>query len=213
MRDVTPDMDSKVDFIGDFQPFLPPLYAETVTFISINTLTLNLDQLEKMCRPSSGDRAYKIVFWRLLRSCEMQERQMTDSEARCGILSKVGLQHYSDNSVLLTWLLSPEIPAEVVNEVRLQELMKIIDEVITFDPTDLEKKINYKLLDSQIKIYNMLDKRVNGEFLQRIDQRNLNINQTEKPKKKEQLNEAEKIKQLEDSIAKASSMGGNNLDG
>lgn len=213
MRDVTPsDIDDKLDFLSDYEPFLPDIFREAFQYLPKQTLQKKLSELDKMAMATSSDRSYKILFWRKLRECERTGTPMTDQEARCGVMSKTALQMIADTSNMLAWLLSPDMPADVSAEVKLVDLAKQLEVLTKYSAFDKDiPDINYKLLDMQMKMYAMLDKRVNGDFLQKIDQRSLNVNKTiTEPKKSDsKLSLEDKVKELQERLTHAQDLGGN----
>lgn len=215
MRDVTPDIDNKLDFIADFVPFLPPIFADAYTYLPKITLEKTLTELDKMAMATPSDRSFKILFWRKLRECEKAGVQMTDQEARCQVLSTVSLQKFADTSNMLAWLLSADMPADVSAEVKLIELGKRLEVLTKYDANgQLPEDINYKFLDMQMKMFAMLDKRVNGDFLQKIEEKSLRINHNTNVSSKsneqgaKKLTHAEQVALLKEQIAHKQNLGG-----
>jgi hypothetical protein len=215
MRDVTPaDIDNKLDFIADFVPFLPPIFSDAYTYLPKVTLERPLSELDKMAMATASDKSYKILFWRKLRECEKLGIQMLDTEARCGVLSTVSLQKFADISNMLAWLLSPDMPADVSAEVKLHELGKKLEVLTKYsaDGGDIPEDINYKFLDMQMKMFAMLDKRVNGDFLQKIEEKSMRINHntnvTTKAPTPKTLSLEDKVKELQARLTHAQDLGG-----
>lgn len=214
MRDITPDIDNKVDFIADYERFLPPIFLDILEFIPKFALEKSLTELDTICSPTTSDKSFKILFWRKLRDAEKFDVQMTDLEARCGLISKACLVRFTENSNLLAWLLTPDMPADVTSEVQLVQVAKRLRILLDFDATDVDKPmVDYKFLDAQMKLYTMLDKRVNGDFLQKIEEKSLRINHnTNVIAKKTEANKAlsleDQVKQLEQKLSSAQNLGG-----
>lgn len=216
MRDVTPsDIDDKLDFLSDYEPFLPDIFREAFQYLPKQTLQKKLSELDKMAMATSSDRSYKILFWRKLRECERAGVPMTDQEARCGVLSKTGLQLIADTSNMLAWLMSPDMPPDVMAEVKLAQLSERLRVLTEFDADgNLPADLNYKFLDMQMKMFAMLDKRVNGDFLQKIEEKSLRINHNTNVTKKSEapakaLSLEDKVKELQERLTHAQDLGGN----
>lgn len=215
MRDVTPDIDKKQDLFQDILPFLPEDFS-VVMFAQDHIKEMNISGLEKICRPSSADRAFKLIFWERLEVCLNEQRQMSELEARCNILSKRGLVRFTDTVPLLVWLLTPEIPVDVMNKVKLMEVMDRLSIITEYSAIggEIPEDIDYKFLAVQMKMYEMLDKRINGDFLQKIEEKSMRIHMTKKDPQvatQKVLSAEDKIKQLEARISQASDLGGSGL--
>lgn len=216
MRDVTPNSESEdpLEFIMEMQRYLPPIFCELVSVLPRGVLEMSLDELDRSVRPSQSEKAFKLMFWDMIRKCEREGRQMTDAEARCGFISARGLERFTDNSAHLFWLVSPEIPLDVRNRVKLMDVMKHLDILTKYSAKDgdVPEDINYKYLDYQMKLYAALDKRVHGDFTQKIEEKSMRINYSSSGGGMPSAlgNSVEdKIKSLQDRIERAGTLGGN----
>ncbi len=217
MRDVTPndELDDPVEFILEIQEYLPPMFRDIAGVLPRSVLEMSLDELEKSVRPSSSERAFKIMFWDNLRRCEQQGIPMTDLQARCGFISTRGLEKFTDHSRHLFWLLTPEVPIDVLNRVKLADIMRNMDVLTKYTSTspDLPEDINYKYLDYQMKMYAALDKRVHGDFTQKIEEKSLRISHTTNVSGRKVIDDGssieDKVKRLQERIERAGTLGGN----
>lgn len=120
----------------------------------------------------------RVAFWdeydRVQRYEEdqMDMRRVTDRICTPVYLNK----RFLSDPLKLAWLLHPPVGYDLnLKEIHLLSL-RAMRAAMELPTTDGKGKPNVKLIEAQMKIFQHVDMRIKGAVIQRIDQRNLNVN-------------------------------------
>jgi hypothetical protein len=158
-----------------------PEIREKIARVPADLFSLTEDELEK--RSPKGqftwvDRRLRVSWWQeYTRATENHPRMMKMTEVVKGICSRnYFYEHVLADKVRLAFLLTPPSNYEVATEEALLRGVDRIREILDFPLYDEQGRPQPKNAEVMIKAYMLLDQRVKGAVIQRIEQKNLNLN-------------------------------------
>lgn len=201
---------------------LPSFLQEKVKYLQSGLFDLPQEQLERDAFNGPPDlmaSRLKLNFWNEFESACKRDGKMRLSLIITGVCTLTQFKKFVGDKTRLAWLIL--VPADYklaladIHELSLAQLR----EIMTMDNYDAKGAPNVKLLDVKVKIAQHVDMRQKGAIIQRIDQRNLNmnVNADAKPEtaKDVALSMDEIEKRLSELQSKSASMlvpGGNRVD-
>lgn len=161
---------------------LPQFLQQAASQVADDIWELSEDELSKQLEVSGEVPTeyyrLRIAFWdEYDRVQRMLESKLDVSRVTWGVCSVVTLMKWSrSNHLLLAWLLRPP-PAYTLLLKEIHSLsLKNQLEVMKMPLTNERGNPNVKLIEAQLKIFQHMDIRLKGGFIQRIEQKNLNVN-------------------------------------
>lgn len=166
---------------------LPEKLRRAIDRLPDDLLTKSEDELHQLNfaleSADSTSNKLRISFWdeyeRVLREKEMMMEIERVVKGICSISYFERI--FCSNVNRLAWLI--HAPSEYKMDLRdLHSLgIKALRKIMTLPPTNPDGSPNTKLIEAQNKIFQHVDMRIEGAIIQRIDQRNVNVNLTGKP--------------------------------
>lgn len=180
MNEVVPAEPEEVDDEGLVKK-LPHFLKEQVAYLQSGYFELSQEELERTIFPGGKPdllaSRLKLNFWNEYdTSCKKDGQQMRISQIIAGVCTLNQLRKFVSDKHRLTWLI--QIPADYrlalsdIHELSIAQMR----EIMTMDNYDAKGAPNVKLLDVKFKVSQHVDMRLKGAIIQRIDQRNLNMN-------------------------------------
>ena len=130
----------------------------------------------RLQQPSSTDHAIRLRLW-------MEYEDSLQTKHRCRLERTYGsfmettffYEKYTKSPTVMAWMLCPPTAYNVKIEEALHAGVNQMREILDKPLEDASGKFNVKLAELQVKVYALLDARVNGGFKQTIEQKNLNV--------------------------------------
>lgn len=145
------------------------------------------DALKKSKRtPTATDNRIRLAFWNEYNRCLASGRHEMDPFY---IFSGICVRNYFYNQYLMqphrvAWMMCMPVSYEVSAREALSYGMERMRQYLSIDPTYVDAKgnvgVNTRLMELQAKIVTMLDNRIHGAATQRIEQKSLSINVSDK---------------------------------
>ncbi len=166
-----------------FYAFLPPKLKDIVGNLPTEVYELSEQELQaRIWGTKSADETssrLRFAFWAEYDRVQAQnELKMDLSRVYYGICT---VQYFYKKFVLdqdkLAWMLHPTVDYTLSIKEMHSLGMTALRRALALDPTAGDNgRPNTKLIEAQFKIMQHLDMRFKGAIIQRIDQRNLNVN-------------------------------------
>lgn len=158
---------------------MPKFMVDAALSVPSELFELTEDELRKKAFPEGyphvSQSTIRTQFWEEHDVAYRQGRPM-DVKA---IQKKVSSRIFSGlvaNPFRLAWLLSPPTDyTDLLKDIHSMSLEQM-RRACQVDPVGPDGKVNVKLIEAQKKIFEHVDFRIKGSFIQRIDQRNMNVN-------------------------------------
>lgn len=162
--------------------FLPPKLREAISHLPTEVYELDERELTKLIWPK-GDpdetsSRLRVAFWAEYDRVQAnKESRMDISRVTDGVCT---LRYFYSKFILdqrrLAWILQPTVDYTLsIKEMHVLG-MTAMRRALALDATAISGKPNVKLIEAQFKIMQHIDMRIKGAIVQRIDQRNLNVN-------------------------------------
>lgn len=152
-------------------------------------------QLYKKLTPSEQDDRLRVAFWHEYIAAQDAGRNMKISTVFSQVCTDSGFyEHVLPNPKRMAWILCKPEAYMMSLEASLNHGKNQIDRLMKMDLFDGEGNLKHKDAMVFLKAYEMLDNRVKGSVIQRVEARTQSVHVV----KKEASNEAELKKQLED---------------
>lgn len=161
-------------------------------------LSLDEGSLHKLVSPTIGMQRIRFSFWAEYENCVSRGRPMKQAQIIGGILTE---QNFKDRFLAdnkkVAYMLCP--PTNYVVQVKeaLQAGFETVRQIVSAKVVDEDGYLIPRAADVVLKAVALLDIRVKGAIVQRIDQRTLNMNMEAPP----QLAIPESLDELEMQIA------------
>lgn len=160
---------------------LPNFLREKISFLHGEYLDMSQEDLEHEIfgsqKPDLMMSRLKLNFWNEYDEvCKKPYQQMRLSHITGGVCTLSQFRKLTNDKHRLAWLI--QVPADYrlsladIHELSLAQMR----EIMVMDNYDDKGNVNVKLLDVKFKVAQHVDMRLKGAIVQRIDQRNLNLN-------------------------------------
>jgi hypothetical protein len=126
--------------------------------------------------PNATDNRLRLQFWLEYDEACNEGRRMMMKKVYGSICQTIVFHRMLERPERVAWLLTKPAGYEHQLKEALSFGMKRIRDILQTNPTDVDKKDRHRLLELQTKIAFALDQRVNGAFVQKIEQKNMNLN-------------------------------------
>lgn len=170
MREITPN----IGFYQEIREFLPVNLQNMVDLIPEDLATKTGDSLHILCMPSPQMRSFKIMFWKVLDASIVKNQQLMAEEAACGYPLNT-YRTFTNNAVKVAWLLCKDIAYDITAQTYLNDILKKFAPIINKEIVNVHGEIDYKLFDANIKLFAMLDKRLHGQYVQKIEEKSIRL--------------------------------------
>lgn len=128
------------------------------------------------CTPNPTDNRLRIKFWQEYESAQEAGRRIILGNVVAGVCTQAVLNHYLKNPRKVAWLLTPPASYVTVAEEALTFGLERMRDILEMDPMGPDGKLNTKLMELQAKIVTMLDNRLKGGVVQRVEQKTVGLN-------------------------------------
>lgn len=172
-------MESSIELLAKSDPkslvnLLPTAIAnklDELAFERPELFSMDDDELEKLAKPAITLERLRISFWHEYHRAQEQGRKMTSA----GIYAGVCLQQYFSMTVMqkplaFAWLLRPPASYAIAMEEALVQAIKRVREVLNMPLNGSAKNAAIFL-----KAMEMLDARLNGAAVQRIESKSVSV--------------------------------------
>lgn len=171
MREITPNP----GYYQQIREFLPDNLQKMVDVMPDELASKTVDSLRLLCIPSPQFRTFKIMFWKALDLAIARKEQLTIEEACCGIVTEQVYFAFCNTTTKAAWLLAKEISYDAIAETYLHDILKKFAPILEKPIVDDYGNIDYKLFEAQLKLYDKLDKRLHGNYIQKIEEKSLRL--------------------------------------
>lgn len=181
-------------------------YAKRPELFGLDERTLWKMLKEERKLPNATDNRLRLSFWQLYDQVQAgNARDISNTKLSAGICSPEFLvQEYFKHPEKVAWLLTPPASYTVLLQEGLQFGLEQLREILELDNFEMDRegnlKPNVKVMELKTKIVMMLDQRLNGSVVQRIEQKSLNLNVSDNQVKK--LSEFNTMQEIEDALEK-----------
>lgn len=161
-------------------------------------LSLDEGSLHKLVHPTVGMQRIRFSFWAEYENCASRGRPMKQAQIIGGILTEQNFKEsFLANNKKVAYMLCP--PTNYVVQVKeaLQAGFETVRQIVSAKVIDEDGFLIPRAADVVLKAVALLDIRVKGSIVQRIDQRTLNMNMEAPP----QIQIPESLDDLERQIA------------
>lgn len=160
-----------------FQAQLIEAQRKAPDLFGLDEKTLMHELGSRRMKPTPTDNRLRIAFWLEYDRAQAAQRKMNLGMVYLGVCSRQTFSvNYARYPEKIAWMLTPPVSYETkmseALDFGIDRLRQILDEEIIL-PTGL---VNMKLAELQTKIIFMLDQRLKGAVIQRIEQRSMNVN-------------------------------------
>lgn len=139
-------------------------------------LNASEEMMFEITKPDSRTEMLRIAFWE-----EYFRAKNTDTKIRMnyvfgGIIHATNWnRHFISNQKRLAWLMTPMTERMLSYKASLDQGRRTLRSLLSMKITDKKGNVDPKLAQVFLKAYEMLEGRVHGAVVQRIDQRTQNI--------------------------------------
>jgi hypothetical protein len=129
-------------------------------------------------QPNATDNRLRLAFWNEYERAQTHQDKMNVDSIIDGVCSRSYFYgRYLTNAAKVAWLSTPPASYKVIAEEALafgyEQLREILDLPIKNETTG---RLDVKLMELKAKIVAMLDVRVKGAVVQKVEQKNMNLN-------------------------------------
>lgn len=141
---------------------------------------------DKYVTPTPTDNRIRLAFWTEFDRAQYQNaKEMRMAYVYSGACTKqLFYDQFLNIPQKVAWMLCPPASYETIVEEALAFGIDKLRDILEMDEFEYDvrgrKKLNTKLLELKAKIVAMLDQRVRGSVVQRVEQKTLNLSVTEK---------------------------------
>lgn len=129
--------------------------------------------------PSPTDNRLRIQFWLEYDRSMTTMKRMEIMNVTAGVCSNQYFrERFLHRPEKVAWLLACPVSYTRKIEEALDFGLDRLRDMLELSVTDAQGKLNLKLMELQAKIVALLDQRVKGSVVQRIEQKNMNLNVT-----------------------------------
>jgi hypothetical protein len=158
--------------IPTFQAALKELLTECPDY-----LEMELPELQRMVDPTFTLSRLRLSFWNEYENAIQHNRKMKISKIIAGVCTETLFKKkVLPDHKKLAYLLSPPKDYMLTVKEALDAGLDNLRAIVTAKVLDEKGQLNAKAADVVLKAIALLDMRVKGAIVQRIDQRNLNVN-------------------------------------
>lgn len=138
---------------------------------------LEMDEwsLKKLLQPNPTLNRLRVSFWNEYMRSQDTNKKMYMPHVYAGVCSHESFVTYLESAESFAWILCPPASySNAVEEALLTGIMELRD-VLSLPHRDASGKVDVKLIAQKTKIVEMLDMRVKGAIVQKIETKSLNL--------------------------------------
>lgn len=133
--------------------------------------------------PNIGEQRIRLAFWYEYEQAQLQFRKMEMDRIVAGVCRSDQFLWYLKKPEIVAYILCPPTNYIKALQTAINYGVDELHEILSLPIRDKHSgKINFGLVNAKLKIYQILDMRVNGAYTQKIEQTNktmrLNVNST-----------------------------------
>lgn len=137
---------------------------------------LKLLLIKQSARPNKLDHTLRLGFWKEYDQAQHENRKMNMPLIHAGICEKPQFSQIWRFPHKVAWITNRPMAYDVMMSEALEFGISQLRDILELDHSKEGGKIDTKLIEAKIKIVKMLDDRVKGAVLQRIEQKTLGVN-------------------------------------
>jgi len=166
------DDSEKVCLLNLVHPAFRPRLAD----IPVTVLELSFEELTKRLRPTVTMYRLRYMFWSEYEFAIQTGSMLRMARVWRGICSESYYDALIKNQLFLAFMINPPTDYITVVKESLQAGMENLRKIVSADVFDEDGRMNPRAADVVIKGIALLDLRVKGAVIQRIDQRLVSLN-------------------------------------
>jgi hypothetical protein len=152
-------------------------------------------------QPNATDNRLRLRFWEEYERAQGKQERMRVDEIVDGVCSRAYFYgRYLTNPYKVAWLATPPASYEVIAKEALAFGYEQMRDILEMSNTLPSGKPDVKLMELKAKIVAMLDVRVKGAIIQKVEQKNMNLNVSTSDKKVAKLALGESMAEMEKRI-------------
>ncbi len=147
-------------------------------FFGLDERTLWLKMKKEKCLPTVTDNRIRVKFWHEYDCAQERGTGMNLNTALARICSSMYFyDRYLTRPEKVAWILTMPVAYENKMEEMLEFGLEQFREILALDHggTEENPRINLKLIEMKAKIIAMVDQRMKGGIVQRVEQKNMNL--------------------------------------
>ena len=166
-------------------------------------LHMEAQDLASLIKPSQGAEMLKHSFWKEYKKRIRTGGIMNYSDVCAGICGTKGFWKLMDRDGFLPWLVAPEPEVETRLNYMCERGVDRLMEIVTMDIVDHKTgEVNTNRAALLVRTIELLLRRVHGSDIQRIENKNLNVNIDSKAESKEMVDIHAAINDLKNKLNK-----------
>jgi hypothetical protein len=156
---------------------VPPYLQTQIKVIPEEFLDMEEEELKVAGRCDIVENRLKHSFWHEYTNAQLKGRSMNLVNVYSGVCSS----HYFKNSIIhnsykLAYILIPPASYRIALDELLSISLEQIRDIMTTPHRDAKGKVDAKLAAVKVKIADSIIMRVKGAVVQKVEQKNLNVN-------------------------------------
>ena len=154
----------------------PTKVSSHISTIPRDFLDMDKEELEKLVNPTRTDRALKAIFWREYNKAQLTETNMTTRGMWLGVCQEMWFyKHILTDNRKMAWILSPNVEDDVRLHLMYDKGLDRVEEILDSEITNTKGMLDPKKADVVLKAWKMLDDRVKGLAVQKIEKKSLSV--------------------------------------
>lgn len=162
---------------------LPPSYQELLIeaarvhpeLFGISETELKLLLIRDKIRPNKLDHTLRLAFWKEYDLAQHENRMMNMGVLYIGICESPQFSNLWRFPHKVAWIVNRPLSYDSMMTEALEFGLSQLRDILELDHL-VGKKLNTQLIAAKIKIVKMLDDRIKGAVLQRIEQKSIGVN-------------------------------------
>jgi hypothetical protein len=127
--------------------------------------------------PNATDNRLRLKFWNEYDRAQAEQNRMDMIAVYSGVCSREYFsKRYVQSAEKLAWLMCPPASYEVKMEEALAFGIEQLRDILELPNVGATGKLDVKLMELKAKIVAMMDVRVKGAVVQKVEQKNMNLN-------------------------------------
>lgn len=153
--------------------FLPERITELADEINRGTTDDEFKKLLKHDKEYRTLRRLRLQFWNLYNiavGSSVKRKTIPVNSIYAGIVSNVKFRSIMDNNLYAAFILTQPVKVRLIQEDLLYEGYRALEEMMEMDILKADGTVNDRIVGHKIKIIQMLEDRINGSVVQRVQQ-------------------------------------------
>lgn len=138
---------------------------------------MDLDELEKViAKTLKKDKRLRASFWSEYHAAVDENRRVIVDRFLSGVMNREFFyNHVLPDRYRLAYILTPLKSYTDSLRSMLQKLAEEVEQIIELPLVNSDGEMDYKAAELKFKMMQMIDKRLHGDYVQRVEQKNLHM--------------------------------------